>query len=79
MAAAKYIRSETSKTKLYKKTSLKWHYYFTARSTVCPVVLTENGFMQNRYDYNRIINSKNNQTKAKAITKGIVNYFKNIQ
>lgn len=78
-AAAKYIRSETSKTKLYKSADVGWHYYYTARSTVCPVVLTENGFMSSSYDYNKIINAKNNLTKAKAITKGVVRYFDYIQ
>jgi len=79
MMAAKYIRLQTSNTTVYKSTGLGWHYYFTARSTVCPVVLTENGFMSNSYDYNNIINKISNITKAKTITKGIVQYFSSIQ
>ncbi len=79
MMAAKLIRLETSNTTVYKSTGLNWHYYYTARSSVCPVVLTENGFMSNRYDYNKIISSSVNLTKAKTITRGIVKYFKSIQ
>ncbi len=79
MNAAKYIRNHTSDTKVYKQSKMKWHFYYTARATLCPVVLTENGYMSNWYDYNRIIRSDVNQIKAKAITKGIVQYFQSIQ
>ena len=79
MKATKYIRSHTAKTKIYKRTGIGWHYYYTARESVCPVVLTENGFMSNKYDYKNAIKSKVNRRKAKAITKGIVQYFSSIQ
>ena len=79
MNAAKYIQDENYKTKIYKSSDIGWHYYYTARSSVCPVVLTENGFMSNSYDYNKIINASINTKKAKAITKGIVRYFASIQ
>ena len=49
------------------------------RTTNCPVVLTENGFMSNSYDYGNIVNEEANVQKAKAITRGIVDYFKSIQ
>ena len=65
--------------KLYKSTTLKFHYYFMGRVSVCPVVLTENGFMSNRYDFDNIINDDINTQKAKAITKGIVEYFMSIK
>jgi len=77
--AASYVSKQTAKTKIYKKKSFKWHYYFMGRSSVCPVVLTENGYMSNSYDYKKIKNSKITQKKAVALTKGIVQYFKSIQ
>ena len=77
--AAKYIKTQTSKTKIYNKSNLGWHYYFTARSSVCPVVLTENGFMSNYKDYQNAKNAAKNTAKAEAITKGIVQYFRSIQ
>ncbi len=79
MQAAKYIRSQMTKTKIYKKNQIDWHFYYMARATACPVVLTENGYLSNYYDCNKILNTKENQQKAKAIVKGIVQYFKAIQ
>lgn len=66
-------------SKVYKSTSLKWHYYFMGRCSVCPVVLTENGYMTNKYDFNNVINMNVNNAKAKAITAGIAEYFLSIQ
>ena len=77
--AAYYVKKYTSDTKIYKKTSLAWHYYFMARSSYCPVVLTENGYISNRNDYKKIINSSANDKKAEAITKGIAKYFLSIK
>ncbi len=79
MQAAKYIKNQTAKTKIYNKSNLGWHYYFTARSSVCPVVLTENGFMSNYKDYQNTKSAAKNTAKAVAITKGIVQYFRSIQ
>lgn len=57
-----------------------WHTYFITRVTDCPVVLTENGFMSNDYEYQNIITDANaNQKRAAATVKGIVDYFKSIQ
>ena len=83
-AAAQFMQNHNSNLtvggeKLYKSTTLKFHYYFMGRVSVCPVVLTENGFMSNRYDFDNIINDDINTQKAKAITKGIVEYFMSIK
>lgn len=83
-AAAQIMQNHNSNltvngSKVYKNTSLKWHYYFMGRSSVCPVVLTENGYMTNTYDFNNIINMTVNNAKAKAITAGIAEYFLSIQ
>ena len=64
---------------MYKKYFIKWHYYYMARSSYCPVVLTENGFISNRYDYSVIIDDNANTEKAIAITKGIADYFLHIK
>ncbi|MBO7520062.1 MAG: N-acetylmuramoyl-L-alanine amidase, partial [Clostridia bacterium] len=80
--AANYIKNETAKTKstIYKKVyGLKWHTYYMVRSTACPVVLTENGYISNSFDYKNIISDKQNTLKAKSLTQGIVDYFKAIQ
>ena len=74
--AAEYIYSQTqNSTSIYNKCKLEWHYYFMCRTTNCPVVLTENGFISNSYDYGNIISDAANVQKAKAITRGIVDYF----
>ena len=77
--AAKYVLNHTADTGIYKRNNFKWHYYFMSRVSVCPVVLTENGYMSNRHDYNNIKSSKANNKKATAMVKGIVEYFKSIQ
>ena len=79
--AAECISAQTQKlTSVYNKfNETRWHYYFMCRTTNCPVVLTENGFMSNSYDYGNIVNEEANVQKAKAITRGIVDYFKSIQ
>ena len=78
--AAEYIYYQTqNSTSIYKDFIFKWHYYFMCRTTNCPVVLTENGFMSNSYDYGNIVNEEANLQKAKAITRGIADYFKSIQ
>lgn len=75
MPCAKKIFSHTQQTGLYSKHGLGWHYYGVARSSCCPVVLTENGFISNLADYNNIISSSANDIKATAIVKGVVEYF----
>ncbi len=77
--AAEYVWMHSSNTGIYQSTELSWHYYFMGRNSCCPVVLTENGYMSNSFDYANIINEEVNITKAKAITKGIVEYFSSIQ
>ena len=57
------------------RNKLSWHYYFVGRMTDCPVVLTENGFMTNRRDYNGILSTEVNRQKAKAIAQGTADYF----
>ncbi len=66
-------------TRVYNSTSLKFHYYFMGRVSVCPVVLTENGYMSNSYDLANITSESVNIQKAKAITKGIAEYFLSIK
>ncbi len=77
--AAELILNNTFNTGVYNNKTLKLHKYFTLRCSVCPVVLTENGYMSNSFDYNGIINEATNTLKAKGIVKGIVEYFTSIQ
>ena len=69
----------TKNTGIYKNNDLDWHYYFMARSSYCPVVLTENGYMSNSEDFSGIIDENKNTQKAIAIAEGIVDYFESIQ
>ena len=73
--AAELIYMHTKNTGVYKSCDLGWHYYFLARSSYCPVVLTENGFISNTFDYGNIISSDKNTIKAKAIVRGVAEYF----
>ena len=76
--AAESIWNHSFNTGIYAKQTLKLHKYFTLRSTVCPVVLTENGYMSNSSDYSKIIDDAINTKKAQALVKGIVEYFTHI-
>lgn len=79
--AAKMVNSRVTEADIYNSTSsVKWHYFFLARMTACPVVLTENGYMTNPDDYyDTIANKDAESAKARALATGIVDYFKSIQ
>ncbi|MBR6694274.1 MAG: N-acetylmuramoyl-L-alanine amidase [Clostridia bacterium] len=82
--AAKFIFDRTVEADIYDKDAagyrakLDWHYYFVARMSDCPVVLTENGFMSSPIDRDGIVNENINRDKAKAITRGVADYFLHI-
>ena len=59
----------------YQTIQKSWHYFYLARVTSCPVVLTENGFISNQQDFAGISNDAINTQKAKAITQGVLDYF----
>ncbi len=73
--AAEYILNNTFNTGIYQNQTFKFHKYFVSRTSVCPVVLTENGYMSNAFDFNNIVNDDINTQKANALVKGIVEYF----
>lgn len=84
-SAAKYIYDATMATGIYdsntsgNRNRLDWHYYFVARMSDCPVVLTENGYMTSRVDHQGIVSDLTNWNKAKAIAKGVAQYFLSIR
>lgn len=59
----------------YSSIQRGWHYFYLARVTSCPVVLTENGFISNQQDFVGISSDEVNTRKAKAITQGVLDYF----
>ena len=73
--AAKKIYERTEKTEIYAKNHLRWNVYFTCRQSVCPVVLTENGYMTNPADLAGMLNESTLTAKAQAIAQGIADYF----
>lgn len=73
--AAEHILNTNLESGAYHRGKLSWHYYFVARQTPCPIVLAENGYMSNTWEMDRIADAQIMQTKAKAITQGIVNYY----
>ena len=52
--AAEYVLDHSFNTGIYKNKRFDFHYYFMSRVSVCPVVLTENGYYSNSYDYKNI-------------------------
>lgn len=83
--AARYIYDATMAADIYaadtegNRNRLKWHYYFVARMSDCPVVLTENGFMTSPIDYAGIVDHDVNVRKAQAIAEGVADYFLSIR
>lgn len=58
----------------YKKQNLA-----LTRTTVCPAVLVETGYMSNPQEYQYLIKGENQKAMAEKIGKGIEKYFENIQ
>ncbi len=75
-AAAKNIATYTKDTGIYTKARYQWSVnYFMMRQTVCPVILTENGYMSNLNDLTSMIDAAKVLTKAEAIAHGVADYF----
>jgi len=83
--AAKYVYNATINKKIYNASAknnrnrLEWHYFFMARMTVCPVVLTENGFMSSDIDFSGIKSDSVINKKAEAMATGIAKYFLSVR
>ena len=76
--AAQCIYEQVNSSGVYTKTLLDWNLYYVARQAVCPVVLTENGFMTNAQDLADMIDDAVVQRKAESIAQGVANYFLSI-
>ena len=78
--AADFIDMRMDNTDVFiRDWDVRFHYYFMARMTYCPVVLTENGFVTNAHDYNTTITPEDIEKKAQALCDGILDYFVSIQ
>ena len=83
--ATKYIYDRTIAANIYNASAtnnrnrMKWHYYFVARMSDCPVVLTENGYMSSPIDHTGIVSDAVNLQKAQAIAQGVADYFLSIR
>lgn len=73
--ATKFVFDRTAAGGFYSTTQKGWHYFYLARVTACPVVLTENGFISNPNDFVGISDDGINTAKAQAITQGVLDYF----
>lgn len=77
--AAKNIATYTKDTGVYTKSRYQWSVnYFMMRQTVCPVILTENGYMSNLNDLIAMVDPAKVTTKAEAIAHGVADYFLSI-
>ena len=73
---AKNIYNYTKESGVYNRNFLQWKAnYFMNRQTVCPTMLTENGFMSNSEDLADMADPEKVELKASAIAQGIVDYF----
>lgn len=69
------VYKRTAASKIYKNTYKKWHYFYLARVSSCPVVLIENGYISNSTDFKGISNYKTNVKKAETIAQSVADYF----
>ena len=70
------VYSYLKKDVLQSGTRLRWSAnYFMCRQTLCPVVLTENGYMSNPEDLAAMIDPVKVEIKATAIAHGVADYF----
>lgn len=77
--AARRIAEHTKDTGVYTKSRYQWSVnYFMMRQTVCPVILTENGYMSNLNDLTSMIEPVKLESKASAIAHGVADYFLSI-
>ena len=78
--AAEFVSTRSYNTGLYSKNwPVKSHYYYVSRTTSCPVVLTENGFISNKSDYATMVGEAAADKKAEAIAQAVLDYFRSIQ
>ena len=77
-AAANAIYQASKGSSVYQKVSLNWHNYYVSRQTICPVILTENGYMSNAFDVSQMIDAASLQIKIQGIASGVANYFLNL-
>ena len=75
MMAASKVLDRTIETGIYDKEHINWHYFFMARQSVCPVVLTENGYMSNPGELAEAVDETVVAQKAHAIALGVADYF----
>jgi len=76
--ATSSIRERTEESGVYSSSIMNWHHFFLARQTVCPVVLTENGYMSCNAALDKTLDQEAIEAKAVAIAEGIADYFLNI-
>ena len=77
-AAANAVFEATDQKELYKYTAwsfVRWHVFFLCRVTDCPTVLTENGFVSNRDEYNAMLGEEQHRKCASALIEGMIKYF----
>ena len=73
---AKNIYDYTKASGVYTRNFLQWKAnYFMNRQSVCPTMLTENGFMSNSNDLADMADPEKVEAKAVAIAHGIADYF----
>lgn len=75
MKAADFLNDRNAQCGVYDRAELNWHVFFLARNTVCPVVLTENGYMSCDTDLDKTLDETAIAKKALAMAQGVADYF----
>ncbi len=73
--AAEHSLYATRAADIYRSDKLTWFYYYVCRQTICPVVLSENGYMSNVQDLTLALKEDTIARKAQALTQAVANYY----
>lgn len=79
MPLAKSVYDSVASTGHLSMRGMHYYPYYVTRVTDCPSILTENGFMSNASEYQRLISDDSNERLAQATVDGIVRYLNSIQ
>lgn len=69
------VYRNTKDSGVYTQHAMRWHTFFAAQQTCCPVVLAENGYMTNQYDLNNTLSEASIAKKAGALAQSVADYF----
>ena len=76
--AADFVLDRAMETGFYSRNRFDWHTYYMLKPAVCPIVLSENGYLSCTSDLEMILDPECTAVRAQALAQGIADYFLSI-